>query len=1082
MRHKILGSLLATFILAIALPMLSGCPDKAEATVQLEIEAASRTVVANGENTVMIIVNATEDDSPARGTVTLTTTRGTFEGGSNTLQELLFGGVAEAFLVTCDSRREERCAGVVQVRVDMGVSHATTSITFEATTECDPELLPVDSCEHVETCQGLECGPHGLICDEDGECSCPGGVANEAQAEVGEGAFACGDGIDHDCDGLTDCEDPDCEGQPCDLFGMICVEGQCVCPHGFASEAHAQSALDAQEGLEEHERYACGDGIDWDCDGLVDCLDPDCNQMPCADFGHICRDGACVCPSGLTNESEARVESGTFACGDGIDHDCDGLTDCDDPDCEEEPCAIHGMVCRGGECVCSHGFDNEADAQDDLDERDDLEGRARYACGDGIDWDCDGLIDCQDSDCDGLPCQDFGRICVGGSCVCPSGVLNESLAPVSPGVYACGDGFDWDCDGLIDCADPDCDTQPCADGHICQLDIAECVPDLDQAQITFWHESHNQVLASNDTDVPLVVELRAGDALLSDRSVTFHVHGGMLRANGASTFTTTTNALGRATVIWAPGATPARNLRATVTLDETGASKWVEIQVIGLSSISLQNQHYTTMGVKHSDYQEENLITFTLRGTDGVDGNLEIPDGVPVTFSLSISEGEGGVELTRRDTTSVGGLVSTTVISGTVATVFTVQARASLGEEEDSAYSQSIAVVGAKPSQRGMTLTCHDIGAPDEVRRNIGLYTDHDGNTSQANISIECTVTLLDRFGNRIGIPTEVNFTSEAGNIDGPVTTNAQGEATTIFNTIGPLPRRVSPMDGEPSVTEDGEERNPRDGFIAIMAYTSGEEAFVDLNGNGVWDDGEPFITLGEPFLDTNDSGVRDPGEYFVPYGEDEDNGGEGGYQGPVRQTWSGNTLIWTETRLLATGHVVESTGDEDVDARLGFTPHSDVHVPWGGYTDVELLLVDENLNPPPANTTTTVSITHPTSNPPVTIAFDTDGNTFTYPGSSGWGSGAGSHIRWRRETVCADDTTQVCNGCTCGICNNQRCTIRSRVGPFDPDRIGHLQTVRLSRTTQSEGRDFEFRASYGGIVPAQAFYGSGTSESQPEN
>jgi hypothetical protein len=43
----------------------------------------------------------------------------------------------------------------------------------------------------------------------------------------------------------------------------------------------------------------------------------------------------------------------------------------------------------------------------------------------------------------------------------------------------------------------------------------------------------------------------------------------------------------------------------------------------------------------------------------------------------------------------------------------------------------------------------------------------------------------------------------------------------------------------------------------------NGEESLVDLNGNGVYDPGEPFIDMGEPCVDVNENGQWDPGEPF---------------------------------------------------------------------------------------------------------------------------------------------------------------------------------------------------------------------------
>ncbi len=59
-------------------------------------------------------------------------------------------------------------------------------------------------------------------------------------------------------------------------------------------------------------------------------------------------------------------------------------------------------------------------------------------CGNGLDDDCDGAVDCDDSDCAGDP-----------SCA-------PMCVPRELGVPMCTDRLDNDCDGQRDCTDPDC--------------------------------------------------------------------------------------------------------------------------------------------------------------------------------------------------------------------------------------------------------------------------------------------------------------------------------------------------------------------------------------------------------------------------------------------------------------------------------------------------------------------------------------------------------------------------------------------------------------------------------------------------
>lgn len=149
----------------------------------------------------------------------------------------------------------------------------------------------------------------------------------------------CDDGFDADADGLTDCEDPDCDGVICNAAGATCSDTTCGGCRGEPSET------------------MCGDGADEDCDGFTDCQDADCDAAECGPGGAVCASMSCPCASGFNERM----------CGDGTDDDCDSLVDCADPDCEGRACAGGGMICTSGACTCSPSLEFCNDRDEDCD-------------------------------------------------------------------------------------------------------------------------------------------------------------------------------------------------------------------------------------------------------------------------------------------------------------------------------------------------------------------------------------------------------------------------------------------------------------------------------------------------------------------------------------------------------------------------------------------------------------------------------------------------------------------------------------------------------------------------------------------
>ena len=206
--------------------------------------------------------------------------------------------------------------------------------------------------EDCTTVSGALCG--NSLCEVgDGEdCqSCPVDCAGKSK---GKDQFCCGRDVGCDDARCTDefycrtpvrvlacCGDALCEGQETESSCSVdCADGGTTC--------------EPTSSRERDKRGECTDGIDNDCDGLIDGEDPDCG-------------GSCT-----------PVTEGPFGdptCSDGIDNDCDDLVDDADQDCQQT------VGCGDG--VCDPGEDCETCSEDCPGQ---LGGKKadRYCCGNGV--------------------------------------------------------------------------------------------------------------------------------------------------------------------------------------------------------------------------------------------------------------------------------------------------------------------------------------------------------------------------------------------------------------------------------------------------------------------------------------------------------------------------------------------------------------------------------------------------------------------------------------------------------------------------------------------------------------------------
>ena len=352
-------------------------------------------------------------------------------------------------------------------------------------------------CIEPDTCQCYP-GWTGDACDEGGiECLCPGDLDGDGWLSPGDISslvsellpyassyywIECpadsdgdGDGVDDESDNCPDVYNPDQADSDGDGYGDAC-------------DCEEDNPEINPEGTE-----IC-DGEDNNCDGVVDEGNPGGGGACNTGLPGICSAGTATCQNGALTCIQ-NVPPSAEVC-DGLDNDCDGVVDEGNPGgggaCDTGlpgMCAAGTFTCQNGALTCIQNFSPSAEVCDDLDN--DCDGMvdedfpgAGGACNTGLPGICsagtltcqDGIPTCsqnvppsaevcdgQDNDCDGAVDEgnpggggacDTGMpgICSAGTVVCQNGALT-CIQTVPPSAEVC-DGQDNDCDGAVDEGNP----------------------------------------------------------------------------------------------------------------------------------------------------------------------------------------------------------------------------------------------------------------------------------------------------------------------------------------------------------------------------------------------------------------------------------------------------------------------------------------------------------------------------------------------------------------------------------------------------------------------------------------------------
>jgi hypothetical protein len=369
----------------------------------------------------------------------------------------------------------------------LGACKGIRKCTAQGLTACDAPAPATETCNGSDDdCDGStdETGAEGcklFYSDADGDgagastdpgmCLCnsdskalvnQGGDCNDASPLIHPAAADNCNGLDDNCDGVTDPGASDLDGD-----GLA----DCIDPDiDNDGTVNAADCGPINPNVSPTATETCN-GIDDDCDGALDEINAAGCKTYFADgdkdgFGQSGGEQQCLCgptfllptsTAGDCDDTSAQLSPKATEICDDLDNDCDGATDegCDD---DLDGWCDAKMVVVGNPVLC------KATQKDCDDQNAAIAPGAKETCGNGVDEDCDGT---PDNGTDGVGCAWYYKDGDGdgfggkeGACLCePTAVLqtpsnqdcNDASAMVNPlASEVCGNALDDNCNGSQD--------------------------------------------------------------------------------------------------------------------------------------------------------------------------------------------------------------------------------------------------------------------------------------------------------------------------------------------------------------------------------------------------------------------------------------------------------------------------------------------------------------------------------------------------------------------------------------------------------------------------------------------------------